>query len=83
MGWSTGSRIFSEIIEVLQKQVPDDGVREEIYDELIQLFWNDYDCDTLDECKGEDKSFDKAFKNFIGIDEDEDIWDEDDNDRGC
>lgn len=82
MSWSSGSSLFGEIIEVLQQQVPDDGVREEIYDELIRIFWNDYDCDTLDDCKGDDKAFDKAFKNFIDVNE-EDSWEEDDTDRGC
>ena len=83
MSWSTGSSLFSDIIGILQEQVPDDRVREEIYEELIRCFWNDYDCDTLDECQGDDKAFDRAFKDFVGDEENDEMMDEEDNDRGC
>ena len=60
MGWASGSRIFSGIIEVLQEHVDDFDVRRDVYEELINLF-EDADCDTLDEAVGEDPAFDAAW----------------------
>lgn len=60
MGWSTGSEIFSGLIEVLKDKVDDVPLREEIYDVLIPLF-EDHDCDTLDECIDEDIAFKNSF----------------------
>lgn len=62
MGWSSGSRLLGDVIESLQKHVPDDEAREAVYVELIDAF-EDFDCDTLDECTGEDEAFDAALKH--------------------
>ena len=51
MGWSTGSRLFSRIIEDLEDEITSTETRENIYKLLIPLF-EDEDCDTLDECLG-------------------------------
>ena len=61
MGWSSGSRLFSEVIESLQKHVLDEEEREAVYVDLINAF-EDFDCDTLQECEGEDEAFDNALK---------------------
>ena len=78
MGWSSGSGLFNEVIEILKDKVDDVLVREEIYDGLIPLF-EDYDCDTLDECLGKDIAFDLIFKKYQKRD-DEDWLPEDEED---
>lgn len=57
MGWGTGSRVFSELIDVIVEVDVDDLKREYLYQQLIDLFER-YDCDTLDECLGTDPIFD-------------------------
>lgn len=76
MGWSSGTRIFSEIIDVLKENV-DDSAREVIYEQLIEIF-QEADCDNLDECLGEDDVFDDVWKRLYPIEED---WE--DSDDGC
>jgi hypothetical protein len=61
MGWSSGSRLFGDVIESLKKHVPDEESRQAIYIDLIDAF-EDFDCDTLEECTGEDEVFDDALK---------------------
>jgi hypothetical protein len=80
MGWSSGSRLFSEIIEVIQEHVESDVLRTEIYKGLITAF-ETADCDTLDECIGEDESFDNAWEELNPTSDDE-SWEDDDTDRG-
>jgi hypothetical protein len=63
MGWATGSALMSEIITSLKDKIPDDLVRQEIYETLIPAF-EGYDCDTLDECKGLDPSFEKLLRSL-------------------
>lgn len=63
MGWASGSRLMSSIIEPLKKNVKDASVRQSVYEDLIRAF-EDADCDTLMECEGEDKAFDKALKKL-------------------
>lgn len=58
MGWASGSALMSEIIAIIKKDVPVD-VRRKLYEKLIPAF-QDMDCDTLDECRGEDKAFAKV-----------------------
>jgi hypothetical protein len=60
MGWSSGSRLFSEMIEVLMNNVSESDVRAAVYDEFIDLF-EYHDCDTLSECTGVDGVFDKVW----------------------
>lgn len=75
MSWSRGSGLFAEIIDALNDADVDDSQREKIYQHLIEAF-EDLDCDTLDECVGEDPVFDKVFKEYSEPEEDEDSEDE-------
>jgi len=61
MGWNKGSGLFERLIEVLFDKVDDPDTREEIYVEMIAAF-EDLDCDTLQECLGEDEAFDSALR---------------------
>ena len=60
MGWCGGSRIFDEIITVLNDNGVPDESRFNIYLDLIKVF-EDEDCDALDELLYEDSQFKKAF----------------------
>lgn len=60
MGWGSGSQIMDEVITVMKKAVKDEKAREKIYDKLIDTF-EDFDCDTLCECVGNDNAFDLVF----------------------
>lgn len=62
MGWSSGSRLFNDVIDAMMNHVPDEESRQAVYVELINAF-EDFDCDTLDECVGEDDAFDSAIKD--------------------
>lgn len=61
MGWSSGSDLMDSVIFAL-KPVKDAAVRRGVYAVLIPAF-EDMDCDTLYECRGEDKAFDAALDN--------------------
>jgi hypothetical protein len=63
MGWSGGSALFSEVITVIKKRVSNSVTRQVIYSELIPAF-ESFDADTLEECKGEDPAFNKAWKEY-------------------
>lgn len=63
MGWSSGSRLMSGIIDSAKRHIKNDNVRMKFYEEIITAF-EDEDCDTLEECLGEDKAFDKALENI-------------------
>lgn len=80
MGWNTGSQIMSDIIIALQDRVTDDNMRMEIYQDLIPIFEN-YDCDTLDECFQYDETFEAAYKslNLEGEGFPKPIYDSDDD----
>lgn len=75
MGWNTGSLIFSNIIEALNNADVNEEARKQIYTELIPFF-EDEDCDTLEECLGEDKAYDKAYRELNPEEEDEDYEEE-------
>lgn len=59
MGWGSGSSLMCRVIDTVKCNVRTQAHREEIYFDLINAF-EDYDCDTLMECTGEDKAFDKV-----------------------
>jgi hypothetical protein len=61
MGWSSGSSLMSDVIHVIKFNVTSDTKRQDIYFDIIQDFEN-YDCDTLMECCGQDTAFDAALK---------------------
>ena len=62
MGWAGGSHLMREIIDVLNEVGVEDSQKRTIYTKLIEAFQNE-DCDTLDECLGEDKVFDEALRS--------------------
>lgn len=85
MGWANGSKVFSEIIQVLLETVDSYETRKEIYAGLIEIFEDTADCDTLYECKGEDEAFDKVFNELYPEDDLTDLeeeWDENPNPYG-
>lgn len=63
MGWGSGSTLMSDVIDVVEEVVPDHATRVRLYSGLILAF-EDKDCDTLDECVGESKAFDQAYRHF-------------------
>lgn len=75
MGWSSGSSLFSEIISVIKDNVIDDLIRKEIYTSLIPAF-EEEDCDTLEECLGEDDAFDDAYHDYYPEIEDNSEYDD-------
>lgn len=62
MGWASGSRLFSEIIEATVDAGIDKVTRKELYEKYMEAF-EDFDCDTLDECVGIDEAFDEIWKS--------------------
>lgn len=62
MGWSSGTRLFVSIMDSIKDRV-DVDTREEIYYDIIEAF-EDFDCDELQECMGDDPAFDKVFKEI-------------------
>ena len=80
MGWSTGSDLFAEIAESIERHVHDEQIKINIYYEMISSF-EDYDADTLEECLGISDALDSVLKEVYNIDdpdkdEDEDLWDD-------
>lgn len=73
MGWSSGSSLFDDVIQILKDKVEDIPLREEIYMQMIPAF-EGADCDTLDECMGRDIAFDSVFKKLNP--ELDDYWNE-------
>ena len=74
MSWSSGSSLFSDVAEIIAENVVDDNVRKLIYMRLIESFQN-YDCDTLDECTDIDPVLDTLLEALVEEDEeDEDEW---------
>lgn len=59
MGWSTGSSLMSDIISGIEETDLKHDVKVELYKILIEKF-EDYDCDTLDECYDESEAFQEA-----------------------
>lgn len=60
MGWSSGSRLMSDIIDAVYSNVRDKSARAKIYEILIPAF-EDFDCDTLSECTDVDEEFDRIW----------------------
>lgn len=81
MGWASGSSLFSDIIEAINDCDVDEDTRKLLYEKLIPIF-EDEDCDTLQECLGEDSVFDKVYSSLYPQDEDDDFLNFDDDD-GC
>jgi hypothetical protein len=60
MGWASGSRLCSEVIDIVRRHVPEWWMRVRIYKELIVAFEGE-DCDTLFECLDKDSAFAEAW----------------------
>lgn len=61
MGWASGSRLATRLIEVARETISNEEERVNFYDEMVDAF-EDADCDTLDECQGVDPVFDAHWK---------------------
>ena len=75
MSWGRGSELFSDVAEIIAENVVDDNIRKLIYMGLIEAFQN-YDCDTLDECTDIDPVLDTLLEALIEADEkdEDDEW---------
>lgn len=60
MSWNNGSRVMTEIIGCLLDKVPEDDTRQEIYEELIEIF-EGFNCDSLKNCFADDDVFEVAY----------------------
>jgi N-acetylglucosamine kinase-like BadF-type ATPase len=63
MGWSSGTRLASEMIATIDTQVDDFDTKVSIFEEMIESF-ETMDCDNLHEVLGESVAFDKAYFNL-------------------
>ena len=74
MGWSSGTRLLSDIIDTIQKYVDDEDIRVEIYKEIADSF-ESMDLDDLTECLDIDDAFDRMMEEtdrYDPLDEDYD-----------
>lgn len=69
MGWASGSGMMREMIRVVEKHVAE-ASKPKVYKELIEIFEHK-DCDTLDECLGQSKAFDKVFTKLYPREDDD------------
>ena len=76
MSWSRGSELFSNIIDIIKTNGVDFETRKSIYEQMIESFMN-LDCNTLNECIGEDRAFDAVWKMLNEEDSEDDYDDED------
>jgi hypothetical protein len=63
MGWASGSRLFSSVIESVKEEVVSSSARDRIYRPIIEAFL-DADWDTMDECLGEDPVYDAIYNEM-------------------
>lgn len=61
MGWGSGSILASKLIEAARDTISNEKERVKFYDAMIDAFEN-ADCDVLDECLGDDPTFDACLK---------------------
>lgn len=81
MGWASGSSLFSDIIEAINDCDVDEDTRKLLYEKLIPIF-EDEDCDTLQECLGQDSVYDKVYNSLYPPEDDSELLDFEDDD-GC
>lgn len=62
MGWSSASRIMSDIITAIKPHVAEKEARKSIYAPIIDSL-EEGDWDTQDECLGEDDAYDEVLKD--------------------
>ncbi len=75
MGWGSGSRLMSDVISAMGEGEVAPTARVKVYGILIDAFENQ-DCDTLDECLGEDPAYDEAYFGLHPPEEDEPLEDD-------
>jgi len=63
MGWGSGARVFSKIIDAVQPHVESAEARKAIYEPIIQAF-SDQDWDTQLECLGKDPVYDELIREM-------------------
>jgi hypothetical protein len=78
MGWGSGSRLAAGLIDAAKETISSDTERESFYEQMIEMF-QDFDCDTLDECVGHDPVFDELWEKLYPS-EDYDYWEDEDED---
>ena len=61
LGWASGSRLFSSVIQSLKDAGIEESQRKTIYVAIIPAFW-EHDWDTENECEGLDPAFDAAME---------------------
>lgn len=76
MGWGSGSRLATRLIEAAKDTISNEEERVNFYDAMIDAF-EDADCDTLDECLEVDPVFDALWKTkYPDSDWYEEYWNE-------
>lgn len=75
MGWSSGSGLMSDIIEALEDEEISYEIKVTIYKMLIDKF-EEFDCDTLYECKDESAAFKEAYNELHPDEDDEEYWED-------
>jgi hypothetical protein len=77
MGWASGSRLVSQLIESAKDTISNTSERSYFYEQMIEIF-EEFDCDTMDECVGVDTIFDEVWEKYHPSD-DYGEWNEDDD----
>jgi hypothetical protein len=76
MGWASGSRLASELIDAAKATITNEVERTSFYEQMIYAF-EDADCDTMDECVGRDEVFDEVWEELYPSDDYSDLDEED------
>lgn len=63
MSWKGGYELLDSLIEVVEETVDNDDAKAKIYERMIDEFMN-CDCNTIFECIGKSKVFDRVYKDF-------------------
>jgi len=63
MGWGSGSRVFSQIIQAVLPHVESPEARKNIYRPIVEAF-EQQDWDTQMECLGEDPAYDELLREL-------------------
>jgi hypothetical protein len=76
MGWGSGSRLAAELIDAAKTTITNEVERTSFYEQMIYAF-EEFDCDTLDECVGNDEVFDEVWEELYPSDSYSDLEEED------
>lgn len=61
MGWGSGSELMRDVIEAVKSVIGDAETRKQLYVPIIKAF-EGQDCDTLQDCTGDDPAYDAALE---------------------